>query len=88
MSYTITFTPKDIGRNLTRADILKADTLAAGLLEQVLDDLISWHDVQQRDIARVLDYISLEYGHILICIESEYHHGYMCDLSFVCAIQL
>lgn len=88
MRYTIYFTPKDIGRGLNMADIRKSDTLRAGMLEQVLDDLICWHDIKARDLDRVMDYIQLEFGRVLIQIEEEYHRGRMVEGMPVCAVQL
>lgn len=86
--YSVYFTPDDIGRGLTMDDCRKADTLNAGMLEQVLDDLISWHNIPKRDLNRVMDYIQLEYGHILIGVETEILAGGYARGVSSCGVQL
>lgn len=88
MTYSIDFQTKDIGRNLTVQDIRKSDTLNAGMLEQVLDDWISWHGVERKDVERVLKYIELELGSAFVLISEEHFQGCFCDLKELCAIQL
>ena len=87
MTYSIDFQTKDIGRNLTVQDIRKSDTLNAGMLEQVLDDWISWHGVPRKDVERVLNYIELELGPAFVSIAEEHFCGSFCDLRGICAVQ-
>ncbi len=87
-TYSIYFEPTMIGRNLNMDDIRKADTLGAGMLEQVLENLICWHDLKAKDLNRVMTYISLELGHPLVTIEEEHYCGCTCRLDLVCAVQL
>jgi len=83
MTYSISWNVAD-SRSLVMEDCKKSDTLQAGMLEQVLPDTICWHDIEEKDIERVLNYIRFEFGHINIWIESEYYDGCVCDLTFVC----
>lgn len=86
MTYSVTW--KLNKRYLRRSDILKSDTLNAGMMEQVLDDLISWHDIRQKDLDRVLTYIQVEFSPKLAEIASEKHTGCMVNLQTVCAVDL
>ena len=88
MTYSLDFKVADIGRNLTMNDCRKSDTLNAGMLEQVLEDWISWHGVRRRDIERVLKYIELELGPAFVLISEEHFQGCFCDCKELCAIQL
>lgn len=87
MTYAIYFTPADLGRNLNYYDSKKADTLNAGLFEQVLDNLICWHSIKPTDLDRILDYLSLEYPPMLISIEAEYMRGSLCFPKFICGMR-
>lgn len=86
MTYSVLWNPH--GRDLHRSDILKSDTLNAGMLEQVLDDLISWHDIRRKDLDRVLTYIQIEFGPKLAEIASEICVGCVVNLQTVCAVDL
>lgn len=84
MTYAIYWKPSQ-SRNLMMDDCKKADTIKTGMLEQVLENLISWHDIPAKDVERVLNYIGLEFGHILVTIESEQYQGCMVYSKLVCA---
>lgn len=88
MTYSIYFTPEQIKRNLIMDDVRKSDTLNAGMLEQVLENLINWHDIYKKDLSRVCDYIGLEYGHICVEIYKEKYIGSFCELIPVCGIKV
>ena len=61
-SKTVYFTPSDIGRDLTREDLRAADAIGCGLLEQVLPDLISFHDIQPAELPIVLRFLAERFG--------------------------
>ena len=86
MRYTITIPVAEFGRGLNFYDCKKADTLQAGLLEEVTSDLICWHSIEAKDIERVVNYLSLEYPPMLIEIEAEYLRGSLCFTQFVCGM--
>lgn len=83
MMYTIYWKPSQ-SRNLMMDDCKKADTLKAGMLEQVLENLISWHDIPAKNVEYILNYIGMEFGHILVAIESEQYQGCTVYGKLVC----
>lgn len=70
MKYTIYF-----NAHLTRETIQKADTLKIGMVEEVLDNLISWHDICSEEIPAALDFIRENFGHITITVADEYWYN-------------
>jgi hypothetical protein len=49
-------------KRMTMPQILKSDTLNAGMLENAYDDLFVWHDIEHYDLHRVVHYIGLEFA--------------------------
>lgn len=86
MTYTLYL---DIPRHLTWDDIHEADnTIASGMLEEVLPLVASFHDVKPKDINVVLDFYQRLFGHVLIVIESDNYIGSYCIGKFIAAVQL
>lgn len=85
MVYSICWSPNYAGP-LTKDDVKKSDTLSAGMLEQVLPDLICWHGVKHKDVDRVLTYIGLEFGPLFVSVEEERRGGSVCVP--VCGVRL
>lgn len=79
MTYTI-----HINANNLNWDIIhKADEIG-GMIEQVLDDLISWHDLKENEIESALDFIRETWGHITVELYKEIYYGKyknLCTLS-------
>lgn len=70
MKYTLYFKT-----HLTREIMQKADALNIGMVEEVLDNLISWHDICSEEIPAALDFIRDNFGHITITVAEEYWHS-------------
>lgn len=70
MTYTIYF-----DAHLTKETMQKADALNIGMIEEVLDNLISWHDVKMEDIPETLDFIRENFGHTTITVAEEYWYN-------------
>ena len=74
MTYTIYIDTN----NLTWDIIHKADEIG-GMIEQVLPELISWHDLKENEIEPALDFIRATWGHIRVDLCKEIYHGCFCD---------
>ena len=85
MTFSIDWKPS---RNLSMDDCHKSDALHAGMLEQVLENLVSWHDVERKDMDRVVTYIGHEFSGVLAKVYEEHTSGGFCECKPVCAIQL
>lgn len=70
MTYTIYF-----DAHLTKETMQKADALNIGMIEEVLDNLISWHDVEMEEIPEALDFIRENFGHTTITVAEEYWYN-------------
>ena len=85
MTFCINWKPS---RNLSMDDCRKSDDLHAGMLEQVLENLVSWHDVDRRDMDRVITYIGCEFPGVFAEVYEEHTTGSFCECKPICAIQL
>lgn len=83
MTYTIYIN----ANNLTWDIIHKADEIG-GMIEQVLDNLISWHDLKENEIEPALDFIRETWGHITVDLCKEIYHGSYVDTPLVKKIDL
>lgn len=83
MTYTIYIN----ANNLTWDIIHKADEIG-GMIEQVLDNLISWHDLKENEIEPALDFIRKTWGHITVDLCREIYHGSYVDTPFERKIEL
>lgn len=79
MTYTLYL---DIPRHLTWDD----NTIASGMLEEVLPLVASFHDVKPKDINVVLDFYQRLFGHVLIVIESDNYIGSYCIGKFIAEV--
>lgn len=70
MKYTIYF-----DAHLTKETMQKADALNIGMIEEVLDNLISWHEVKMENIPETLDFIRENFGYITITVAEEYWYN-------------
>lgn len=68
MKYTIY-----INAHLTKETMHKADTLDIGMIEEVLNNLISWHDIYSEEIPAALDFIRANFGNITITVAEDYY---------------
>lgn len=68
MKYTIY-----INAHLTKKIMSKADALKIGMIEEVLDNLISWHDIYSEEIPVALDFIRENFGNITIRVAEDYY---------------
>lgn len=66
----MTFTIYIDANNLTWDIIHKADEIG-GMIEQVTEDFISWHDLSLKEISFALQFISETWGHITVDIAKE-----------------
>ena len=80
MTYTIHIN----ANNLTWDIIHKADEIG-GMIEQVLNNLISWHDLKENEIEPALDFIRETWGHITVELHKEFYSG---KYKRFCSIQL
>lgn len=60
----------------------------SGLLEEVLDGVVTFHSVKGKDVNKALDYLANRYGRNLVYIESEHITGCFCQLELICAIEI
>lgn len=60
----------------------------SGLLEEVLDGIVTFHGVEQKDVNKALDYLTNRYGRNLVAVESELILGSYCQLTLICAVQI
>lgn len=74
MTYTIYID----ANNLSWDIIHKADKIG-GMIEQVLDNTISWHDLEENEVEPALDFIRETWGHITVDLCKEIYHGSYCD---------
>ena len=74
MTYTIYID----ANNLSWYIIHRADKIG-GMIEQVLPELISWHDLKENEIEPALDFITETWGHITVDLCKEIYHGCFCD---------
>ena len=74
MTYTIYIDASNLSWDI----IHKADKIG-GMIEQVLPELISWHDLKENEIEPALDFITETWGHITVDLCKEIYHGSYCD---------
>ena len=60
--------------NLTWDIIHKADEIG-GMIEQVLDNLIAWHELEENEIEPSLEFIRETWGHISVELHKEFYSG-------------
>ena len=60
----------------------------SGLLEEVLDGVVVFHDVEQKDIKKSIDYLASRYGHDSVSIESEHYSGCYCETKLIRVIKI
>lgn len=70
----MTFTIYINANNLTWDIIHKADEIG-GMIEQIFDDLISWHNLKENEIESALDFIRGTWGHITVQLCKEIYYG-------------
>lgn len=90
MILTIYIPISTTSQNLTWETINKADKIG-GMIEQVLDDLISWHNLKENEIESALDFIRETYGHITVKLCKEIYYGKyksFCNTQFEKEIKL
>ena len=74
MTYTIHISADNLSWDI----IHKADEIG-GMIEQVLPELISWHDLKENEVEPALDFIRETWGHITVDLCKEIYHGSYCD---------
>ena len=60
----------------------------SGLLEEVLDGVVTFHSVERKDVNKALDYLASRYGHNFVSVESEHITGCYCQLKLICATKI
>ena len=86
MTYTIYINHSNLNWDM----IHKADKIG-GMIEQVLSDLISWHDLKESEIEPALNFIRETWGNITVklCKEIYYgSYGSFCDTPLIKEIDL
>lgn len=85
MTYTIYIN----ANNLTWDIIHKADEIG-GMIEQVLSDQISWHNLKEKELALALNFIYETWGHVFVslCEEIYIAGGRYCHTPLLKQIQL
>ena len=83
MTYTIYIN----ANNLTWDIIHKADKIG-GMIEQVLNDLISWHDLKENEIESALDFIRETWRCTTVQLCKEIYHGSCVDTPLEREIEL
>lgn len=78
MTYTIHISAD----NLTWDIIHKADEIG-GMIEQVLDDTISWHDLKESEMSHAIDFIKRTWKESVMEIYRENYSGSFCNLKYV-----
>ena len=73
MTYTIYIDANNLNWDI----IHKADEIG-GMIEQVLDDTISWHDLEENEVGPALDFIRETWGHITVDLCKEIYYGSFC----------
>lgn len=78
MTYTIHIN----ANNLSWDIIHKADEVG-GMIEQVLDDTISWHDLKENEISHAIDFIKSTWKKSAMEIYNENYSGSFCNLRYI-----
>lgn len=74
-------------RGMTMMAIRKSDCLEAGMLECAYDDIFVWHDVEEKDLHRVVKYIGLEFKVPMVEIaEENYINPSFCHETEICTV--
>lgn len=77
MTYTI-YIDKSANLKWNWDIIHKADKIG-GMIEQVLPELISWHDLKENEIDPALDFIRETWGNITVDLCKEIYYGSCVD---------
>ena len=86
----MTFTIYINANNLTWDIIHKADEIG-GMIEQVLSDLISWHNLKENEIRPALEFIRETWGHITVPVCEEFYYGTnksLCSTQLIMNMEL
>ena len=78
MTYTIHIS----ANNLTWDIIHKADEIG-GMIEQVLDDTISWHDLKESEMSHAIDFIKRTWKESVMEVYKENYSGSFCNLEYI-----
>ena len=78
MTYTIHINTD----NLSWEIIHKADEIG-GMIEQVLPELISWHDLKESEISHAIDFIKSTWKESAMEIYKENYSGSFCNLEYI-----
>lgn len=70
MAFTIYINANNLSWNI----IHKADEIG-GMIEQVLDNLIAWHELEENEIEPSLEFIRETWGHISVELHKEFYFG-------------